>query len=274
MNTEITAIIVEDIKAFHIAIEKLVAEVAPDVKIVGNATSLAEAEILIKQLRPQLLFLDIQFELEGKTAFDLLSKFALTDGYNFQIIIITAHNEQKYYAEAFNFGALHFLTKPIDKQKLGDAIERVRKNDGNVESDQWYVQFQQFHTQWHSTKGLEKIIIEGLNYTEVILVSDIVFLEASGRYTYIYTNSILDKPICSSLNLGEYEKKLQAFPFFFRIHRNLMVNINFIIRFSKKEHSVILTSPFPKKYASKERFKEFIKHLDKMALGYFYSSSQ
>ncbi|HCY40641.1 MAG TPA: hypothetical protein DHV48_04695 [Prolixibacteraceae bacterium] len=262
MKTEITAIIVEDIKEYHSVIETFVSEVAPNVRIVGNAVSLNEAEQLIKKLSPMLLFLDIQFEAEGKTAFDLLSKFSKLDGYNFQIIITSAHNEPRYYEEAFNFGAIHFLTKPIDKFKLKEAIERVHKNIPEFQINQWMGYVQKTYDQLQNTKIPDKIVIEGMYYTEVIPTKDIVYLEASGRYTYVYLITSGMQPICSTNNLGEYEKKLHDHPYFFRIHRNTIVNKNYILRFSKKEHLIILPSPFEKLYASKERFREFMKSIE------------
>jgi len=93
---DITAIIVEDIRDYHRVIQTFVNDVAPNVRIVGNAYTLVEAETLIKLLKPKLLFLDIQFEAEGLTAFDLLGKFSRIEKYNFEVIITTAHNEQKY----------------------------------------------------------------------------------------------------------------------------------------------------------------------------------
>lgn len=265
MKNKITAIIVEDIKDYHHVIETFLSEVAPNVQIVGNAYSLKEAELLMNRLCPNLLFLDIQFEAEGKTAFDLLNKFTLQNEFRFQIIITTAHNEQKYYAEAFNFGALHFLTKPIDKQKLKEAVDRVNKTYFSENQDQWaaqFLQFQQYHDQFHSEITSKKIIIEGMNYTEVINSSDVVYLEASGRYTYIYLLHEGIKPVCSSQNLGEYEKKLSSNSDFFRIHRNTIVNINYILRFSKKDYSIILPAPFSKIYAAKDRFRDFMKFME------------
>lgn len=262
MKSEITAIIVEDIKVFHHVIETFVSEVAPNVRIIGNAYSLKEAETLIAKLSPMLLFLDIQFEAEGQTAFDLLSKISKLNGYNFQVIITTAHNEQKYYAEAFNYGAIHYLTKPIDKQKLQEAIIRVEKNMPDSRINHVLEQVQQVHEHLHSEKTMERIVIEGINYTEFAQIKDIVYLEASGRYTYIYLNSNGTKPICSTKNLGEYEKILNANPDFFRIHRNKIINLSYVQRFFKKDSSFILLSPFEKQFASKDRFKEFIRKLE------------
>jgi two-component system, LytTR family, response regulator len=262
MNPEITAIIIEDIKAFHQTIEMFVAEVAPDVRILGNATSLVEAEILIRQFRPMLLFLDIQFESEGKTAFDLLSRFANQEGFNFQVIIITAHNEQKYYAEAFNFGALHFLTKPLDKYKLKEAIHRVSASIPVFRLNQWMDQILAVRDQQNSVKIPDRIVVEGMSFNEVVQIKDIVFMEASGRYTYIYLNSVGIQPLCSSYNLGEYERRIMGNPKFFRIHRNKIINLDYLVRYSKKERSIYLISPFDKQLASKERFIELMNHIE------------
>lgn len=262
MQNNIKAIIVEDVKKFHAVIETFLEEVAPQVQIVGNATSLVEAKEFILQLSPQLVFLDIQFDVEGKTAFDLLKELSDLNKLDFQIIIITAFNQTEYYEEAFNYGALHFLTKPIDKLKLKNAIDRVSMNMNQLSGNQLFSQFIQFHEQVHLSKTTNKIVIEGLNFTEIVLLNNIVYFEASGRYTDIYLINNSLRPICSSINIGEYEKRLAGHPDFFRAHRNLIVNINHILRFSKKDRSLILPEPFQRQYASKDRFKDFLKFLD------------
>ncbi|HNX56433.1 MAG TPA: LytTR family DNA-binding domain-containing protein [Prolixibacteraceae bacterium] len=261
MQNNIKAIIVEDVKKFHAVIETFLDEVAPNVQIVANATNLNEAKEYITRFSPQLVFLDIQFDAEGKTAFDLLKELSEQKKLDFQIIIITAFNQTEYYDEAFNYGALHFLTKPIDKLKLKQAVERVSQNINQPTENQLLSQFIQFHEQVHLSKASNKIIVEGLTFAEVVLLNNIVYLEASGRYTDIYLINAHSKPICSSTNLGEYEKRLANHPDFFRVHRNLIVNTNYILRFSKKDRSIFLPDPFPKQYASKDRFKEFLKSL-------------
>lgn len=255
METEITAIIVEDIERQHLLLEAFLRDVAPHVRIVGNAVSLKQAEDLIKKLSPMLLFLDIQFDGEKETAFDLLEKLSRQGKYNFQVILMTAFSREEYYAEAFNHGVLHFLTKPFDKQKLYDAVMRARHNMDHPPIPQQHVPIR------HYSNNLDKITIEGPHFTEVVLMKDIVYLEASGRYTNVYP-SFSSGPICSTINLGEYERKLQLFSEFIRIHRNMIVNTNYIVRYSKKDRSIILSPPFKKQYASKERFKEFTKLMD------------
>ena len=67
MQNNINAIIVEDVRKFHSVIETFLEEMTPHVKILGNATSLSEAREIILRLSPQLVFLDIQFDAEGRT---------------------------------------------------------------------------------------------------------------------------------------------------------------------------------------------------------------
>lgn len=262
MQNKIKALIVEDIKKFHAVIESFLEEVSPNVQIVGKAISLAEAKDLILELAPQLVFLDIQFDEEGKTAFDLLKELSEIKKLNFQIIIITSFNQSEYYDEAFNYGALHYLTKPIDKFKLNQAIDRVSANINQLNGNQLLNQFMQFHEQFHDSKTSNKLVVEGYSFNEIVQLDNIVYFEASGRYTNIYLINGQSKPICSSTNIGEYEKRLANQCDFFRVHRNLIVNTNYVLRFSKKDRSLILPEPFAKQYASKDRFKEFLKFLD------------
>lgn len=258
MQNNIKAIIVEDVKKFHTVIETFLEEVAPHVQIVAKATTLIDAKEYINQFSPQLVFLDIQFDAEGKTAFDLLRELSELKKIDFQIIIITAFNQAEYYNEAFNYRALHFLTKPIDKLKLKQAIDRVSTDLCQQSGNQLLSQFMQFHL----SKTSNKMIIEGLNFAEVVMLNNIVYIEACGRYTDIYLINAHSKPICSSTNIGEYEKRLLNHPDFIRVHRNLIINTNYILRFSKKDRSIYFPDPFPTQYGSKDRFKDLVKYLE------------
>lgn len=262
METKITAIIAEDVEKYHAVIETFLEEVAPHVKVVGKATTLAATKDLIWEFSPQLVILDIQFEAEGQTAFDFLEELSSKTSISFKVIIITAFNQAEYYDEAFRYGATHFLTKPIDKEKLKKAIERVSTTINQLPDYQLIKHFLKIHEHTHLATASSKIVIEGLNMAEIIHVNNIVYFEASGRYTYIHLINSKSKSICSTVNIGEYERRLSHQSKFFRINRNLIVNSDFILRFSKKERSLVLPEPFPTQYASKERFKEFLLYLD------------
>ncbi len=255
MNSELTAVIVEDVESYLSTIEKLVTQVAPQVKIVGKSTSLAEASKLIQSLHPDVVLLDIQFELEGKTAFDMLEEIHDSGKIDFQIIFITAHQESKYYSQAFKFNAIHFIEKPIDREKLREALDRVQSVRG-TDFKSMLNEFREINAKLHTPKVSEKIVVVCKNYVEVLPLNEIAVLEASGRYTALYLTS--GRSVLSSRNLGEYEKMLSTFPHFVRIHNNKMINVDLVKRYSRRERIIEMVAPLGSHIASKERFKDFI----------------
>ncbi len=72
MKKQITALIAEDMAEYLETIVKAMNQVAPDVKIVGKTTTLNDTEKMIVKHRPSVVVLDIAFEAEGKTSFDML----------------------------------------------------------------------------------------------------------------------------------------------------------------------------------------------------------
>ena len=259
-NPEITAIIVEDVVAYLNTVEKLINQYTPQVRVVGKCTTLAEASLLIKKHNPELLFLDIQFEEEGRTAFDLLNELDQKSNYRFQIIFITAHREKDYYAMAFEYGALQFLEKPIDADRLVAAVDRVMLSLVSRKDLDWMSQAKHLHRLWHH--GLEggRLVVEGTRYTEVVDMEAVVLLEASGRYTVIYLCD--GRTILSSRNLGDYERRLESSPGFFRIHHSRILNLQYVKRYSRKERIIELNAPIDKQVASKDRFKIFLKVME------------
>lgn len=91
------------------------------IEIVGEAANAEEALDLIKELEPELLFLDIQ--MPGKNGFELLTSI---EGKAPDVIFTTAYDD--YAIKAFEFNALDYLLKPIDSDRLKDAIQRVEED--------------------------------------------------------------------------------------------------------------------------------------------------
>jgi two-component system LytT family response regulator len=277
MDHKIRTVIAEDVEAYLQTIELLVREVAPEVDIAGKASSLAETERVIREVKPELLLLDIQFEEEGATVFDLLDHLLAEGPLHFRIIFITAHLEPGYFSRAFDFGALHFLSKPIDPQKLREAISRVFGDSNNkqissvhanpsvfvpgtLSQAEWTMQLRELKRQIQGYHSPGKMVIEGLQFNEVVEIGKIGVLEASGKYTNILLND--GKNYTSSQNLGLFERKLQIHPQFVRIHHNKIINLNYVKRFSRKERNIELVVPFGSHAASKERFRDFLNTIE------------
>ena len=96
------------------------------IEIVGEAANAEEALVMIEDLQPELLFLDIQ--MPGKNGFELLSSI---EGKSPEVIFTTAYDE--YAIKAFEFNALDYLLKPIDNERLKETIHRIEENQAHTE---------------------------------------------------------------------------------------------------------------------------------------------
>lgn len=268
MKHEITALIVEDAKLQQPAIQFKLHEVAPNVRIIGNATKLSETEDMIRRLRPMVIILNIEDESEIKIATELLIRNASSEGFRFQTIVLCSPEGEIHYSEVKNSGAVHFLPRQFDKEKLIEKIDYISKSALLHKLDQLVSLVSHMHDEGHKTPLPNWIVVEGVHYTEFINTKDIVYMEASGRYTYFHMNIPGSQPICSSVNLGEYEKKLKDNTRFFRIHRNKIVNMDYLLRFSKKDRLVVLSPPYGDQIASKDRFIELLNYFEQMKYQY------
>ena len=110
----IRALLIDDERLARVELRKLLMDF-PSIEVVEEAANVAEALDKIDQLKPDLIFLDIQ--MPGKTGFDLLAELDRSP----QVIFTTAHHE--YALKAFEVNALDYLMKPIDPVRLADAIQ-------------------------------------------------------------------------------------------------------------------------------------------------------
>ena len=260
MESEIKIIIVEDMADYVDVIEMLLKEVAPWVNVVGKATSLIEAEHLIIAGSPDAILLDIQFEKEGKTGFDLIDSLRKRMKLNFQVIIITAHHEKQFYAKAFEYNALHFLEKPINKYKLADAMNRVKDSLLGCKIEALASIVENEIGTLKSESQTSKINIQGLRFNELIDINDIIWIKADGRRSFIYLQN--EKVIISCDSLGVFESLLKCHPIFLRINRSEILNMNFVERYSRKEKLIVISGKNPNHFASKDKILTFIEKVN------------
>ena len=92
-----------------------------EIEVVGEAANVAQALPLIREARPELIFLDIQ--MPGASGFELLEQLE----FSARIIFITAYD--KYALRAFEVNALDYLLKPISKERLAKAVKKLGSNE-------------------------------------------------------------------------------------------------------------------------------------------------
>lgn len=114
--TNLKAIVVDEERLARVNLRRLL-EHFPEIEIAGEACSCESALELIKLHNPNLVFLDI--ELRGESGFDLLE--VIDNSIN--IIFVTAY--EKNAICTFNGNNFDFLTKPVNPERLREAIERV-----------------------------------------------------------------------------------------------------------------------------------------------------
>ncbi len=122
ISVAISAIVVDDEKLASDELSYQLREF-PDVEIVATASNGLEAVQLIVDLEPDLVFLDMQMPgLDGMGVIRKLHEKEIPLPY---FVMATAYDQ--YAVEAFKWEALDYLLKPVDKERLGQAIERCRK---------------------------------------------------------------------------------------------------------------------------------------------------
>jgi two-component system, LytTR family, response regulator len=124
--TNLKAIIVDEERLARVNLIRLL-EPFSEIEIAGEADSCENALELIKLKNPQLIFLDIQ--LRGELGFDLLE---LIDS-SIKIIFVTAYDENAI--RTFLVNNVDYLTKPVNPERLGKAIESVKNQINNPESE-------------------------------------------------------------------------------------------------------------------------------------------
>ena len=114
------ALIVDDERLARKELIKLLEE-HPSIEIVGEAMNADEAEKLIEEHNPDLLFLDIQ--MPGRTGFQLLEALDSAP----LVVFTTAYDE--FALKAFEVNALDYLLKPITAERLSEAVSKVMEKE-------------------------------------------------------------------------------------------------------------------------------------------------
>jgi two-component system, LytTR family, response regulator len=220
----ITAIHIEDEPRNLALLENFVREYCSEtIMLVGSARSLSDAIQLIKEKKPQLVYLDI--ELSQGNAFTLLSTIKEI---NFEIIFITAFSE--HAVKAFRLNAIDYLLKPISIDELKEATARAVEKINRSTSPNANI--------LKAIKGLSessnnKIGIPVNDGVLFIQCDDIIKIEAKGSYSIIYLTAL--KKITCTKNLKHLQRLLPE-SFFLRVHHSWIVNLKYLKKYYRGKH--------------------------------------
>ncbi len=208
MNS-LTAIIVDDKNRNIDTLKALLELYCPTINVVHTANDINTAAIAIHQLRPQVLFLDI--ELNGATGFDLLHLFPSPF---FHTVFTTAYSQ--YAVDAFRARAADYLLKPINILELQEAVAKVEEKIGQADL------VRNVQPRVLQKQKIALPTLEGIKYLDC---EEITHCDASGSYTTIHT--MHEGKILVSMRLKECADLLPSV-IFFRVHHSHIVNVNFV----------------------------------------------
>ncbi len=214
MNNGIATLVVDDEPLARRRLLHLLHKV-PDIELVGDFGSAAEAAAQALEATPQLLLLDIRMpELDG---FELVSTLA-AKGLNPYIIFVTAHSDRSL--DAFAVGAIDYLLKPFDDERFGRAIERARTL---IVSGAW-PKTPPAAQPPSLTSDRTRLLLSEHGKVVVLAMRDIEFVQAAAKHVKIYAGGR-----CYSFrqSLRELEGRLDA-ACFVRVHRSALVNVEYI----------------------------------------------
>ena len=186
-----------------------------DVEVIGEAVNGPQAVQLIEELRPDLVFLDIQ--MPGMDGFGVLRALSHKPA----VVFATAYDS--YAIKAFEVHAADYLLKPISRDRLTEAVRRVRGRRDNgapaPDFNELVRALQQrerrFASQLPVHKGRQILILP----IEEIFVFDVEY-----RLVYAHTAS---ERYMTSFTLKDLEDRLDP-EVFFRAHKSRLVNLNHV----------------------------------------------
>ncbi|SJZ38807.1 two component transcriptional regulator, LytTR family [Enhydrobacter aerosaccus] len=170
----------------------------PDLEIVGEAETAAEAVSAIERLHPQLVFLDI--DLGFGNGFDVLAALPEPP----VVVFVTAYAE--YAVEAFAVDAVDYLLKPVDPARLAESLTRVRRQLAVAES---------------ARNGATVIELKTPKRSLLVPPDEIVALRAEDDFTRVFVAD--QSSVLIWRTLGHFESRLPSPPFQ-RLSRSLIIN--------------------------------------------------
>lgn len=200
-----------------------------DYIIVGSSGTVKEANLLIPKAQPDVLLLDVQ--LRDGTGFDLLSSLGQL---NFHIIFISGFNQ--FAIQAFKYGALDYLLKPIDRAELSAALDKARSMQLREELLRSSLSIAKTHYSFPDQAGWDRIALPSRSTLEIVPFDDILYCRGNEGYTYFYLTN--NREVVVSKHLKEYEQLLPAVRFV-RCHQSYLVNGFYIQRYHNEGYLVL-----------------------------------
>ena len=238
MINKLTAIIVDDELHGRENLKKIIETYCPEVEILGLAESVVRAKELVSDLNPDVVFLDINMPV--LSGFDFVEEY---DVRNFMVVFVSAHEE--FGIDAVKAGASDYLLKPININELKKTIKKLLSIHNKA-------------IKLENPQDIDKFVIPSSHGFIVLVIDDIIRLEADGCYTTIIIKD--GKNTIVSRTLKDFEDTLPKEKFF-RIHKSHLINLRHIKDYSNLSGNFVTMTDGSKVEISRRKAPEFIQKI-------------
>lgn len=217
---KLTTIVIDDESIARQRLIRLLNEFNGHFQVIGEAKNGIEGAKLTNELKPDLIFLDIQ--MPGKTGFDMLEELEHMP----QVVFCTAYEE--FALKAFQTLALDYLVKPVEKDRLQLTLDKLARNEAGGATMQ-VQQLLDMVRQKTNHKELQSIPYKTGDRIILIKLEKITHFAANEKYVEFYTND--GKTYLTELSLKKLTERLPEN--FRQVHRGIIVNIDYVKEFRK-----------------------------------------
>jgi two-component system LytT family response regulator len=241
------AILVDDEPDGIRTLKKMLEIHCPQVDIAATCANADTAKRELEDIKPDLVFLDIQ--MPGKSGLELLEELPVKD---FEVIFVTAHNE--YMLKALQYSAADYLLKPVDEDRLIEAVQRVEKR---LEEDK---KEDRTETLLHnlSNAGMPsemRLCLPTMKGFIILKLEDIIYCEAERSYTVFHLEG--NKSVTVSKPLLDYDHLLKDTSFL-RIHKSYLINLHHVKEYQRGEGGTVIMSNNAEIEVSRRKKEQFL----------------
>lgn len=220
-----TALIADDEPLLRDALERMLARAWPELTIVAQARNGREAIDQFDTLHPNICFLDVH--MPGVTGVEVAQYI----GRRAHLVFVTAYDQ--YAVQAFSQGALDYLVKPVEPQRLADTVsrlqERIRAAQPALNTEELLSQLAARLRPAESAASLRWLRASIGQTVRLIPVEDVDFLRSEEKYTLVAWRDDARQPMEAVIRTPLKELIPQLDPSrFAQVHRSVVVNLNAI----------------------------------------------
>ncbi len=209
-----TALLAEDEPLMRERLKEKLAEAWPELDIVAEAEDGEQAMALFEEHRPQLAFLDIR--MPGMTGLEV----AAAIGGDCHVVFITAYDQ--YALQAFDAGAVDYLLKPVEADRLQTMIERVRGKLGAPPQDLSVLVAALRAGMPGGPVRMKWIKAAVGKQVKLIPVTDVVYFQSDTKYTRVVLaagEALIRTPLKELLAELDPDR-------FWQVHRGTIINLD------------------------------------------------